>query len=302
MVHLANAPVSYGIFSLARPDLVALPTGAEILRLVADASYDGVDLGPHGLFGTGSALVDNLVAHNLGLAGGWLDFPFSGSDAAFEQALAQAKPVLDDFALVAESSTRPAPLPTLADSGDARRKASPGGGPDLELPPEAWKIFVERLDRVLREVRDRGLEPTFHHHASTYIETPREIERLLEDTTVDLTFDSGHLILGGGDVLEGFRAWRDRINHLHIKDVSRKVLEAAAGAEDLVREVWEKRVFVPLGEGDLDVPGLVGAIVESDFDGWIVVEQDVVLLSQGDVDRAVADQVANREALRRWFP
>lgn len=301
MIKLGNAPVSYGVFGLARPDLVPLPSGAELLRLVREAGYDGIDLGAHGLLGKGQQLVDNLAAHELALCGGWIDFPFSGPQDGFDDALAAARPVLDDFALVADQQTGPGPLPTIADSGDELRKAHPGGGPDVELDPERWSTFVRRLEQVLAEVRERGLEPTFHHHAATYIETPREIDRLLNDTSVDLTFDSGHLILGGGEPLSDLGRWASRINHLHLKDVDLQVLMEARGSEDMVRDVWEKRVFVALGQGDLSLTPLVDQILDSGFKGWLVVEQDVVLLDARDVDRAIADQLANREVLRRWF-
>lgn len=301
MITIANAPVSYGVFGLARPDLVRLPTGDELLALVKAAGYSGVDLGAHGLFGSGDGLVRNLNHHGLALAGGWLDYPFAGQDAEFEEALEASRVVLDDFALVAAQQEGHGPLPTIADSGDAARKARPGGAPELQLTGERWARFVTRVERVANLVRSLGLEPTFHHHAVTYIETPAEIEAFLRDTTVGLTFDTGHLLLGGGDPVRDLGRWASRINHLHLKDVNLTILEETKGADDPVREVWERRVFVALGEGDLDLPAIVGDIEASGFDGWLVVEQDVVLLQQADVERAVADQVANREALRRWF-
>lgn len=302
MITLANAPVSYGVFGLSRPDLVPLPSGSELLRLVHEAGYQGVDLGPHGLFGAGQDLVDNLAANELGLCGGWIDFPFTGSDQDFRDALEAALPILDDFALVAASQDGPKPLPTIADSGSAERKACPGGAKELELHGQPWKVFVDRVEEVGRQVRSRDLEPTFHHHVATYIETPSEIDHFLEDTSFDLTFDSGHLLLGGGEPFTDYRRWAQRINHLHLKDVDRRILAEAKNSEDPVRDVWEKRVFVALGEGNLELARLVDEIVADGFDGWLVVEQDVVLLSEADVERAVADQVANRRLLRRWFP
>ena len=35
MITVANAPVSYGVFDLARPELVPLPCGGELLDAVA---------------------------------------------------------------------------------------------------------------------------------------------------------------------------------------------------------------------------------------------------------------------------
>ena len=301
MIQTANAPVSYGVFALARPELVPLPDGERLLELVSEAGYDGIDLGPHGYFGTGQALVDNLAAHGLTLCGGWIDLPFAGADDAFGAAFAAMLPVLDDFALAATQQAGASPKPTIADSGSPERKAHPGGSVELELDAEAWTVFVARLDRVQQEVQRRGLEPTFHHHASTYIETPREIERFLSDTTMELTLDSGHLLVGGGDPLTGLREWRSRINHIHLKDVDISVLAQAAGSANLVRDLWEKRMFVPLGDGDLDIAAFMAELLGSGYDQWLVVEQDVVLLNAPDVERAIGDQVANRVALREWL-
>lgn len=301
MIQTANAPVSYGVFDLARPDLVPLPDGERLLELVGEAGYDGVDLGPHGYFGKGQALVENLAANGLTLCGGWIDLPFTGDDEAFEAAYTSMLPVLDDFALAAAQQAGTGPKPTIADSGSPERKAHPGGGVELELDAEAWRVFVARIDRVQQEVQRRGLEPTFHHHAATHIETPREIERFLADTRMDLTLDSGHLLIGGGDPLTGLREWRSRINHIHLKDANVSVLAQAAGSANLVRDLWEKRMFVPLGDGDLDIGAFMGELVGSGYDQWLVVEQDVVLLNASDVQRAIDDQVANRVALREWL-
>ena len=301
MIQTANAPVSYGVFDLARPDLVPLPSGQRLLELVSEAGYDGIDLGPHGYFGTGQALVENLAANGLTLCGGWIDLPFTGADAAFDAAYAAMLPVLDDFARAATQQVGTSPKPTIADSGAPERTAHPGGSVDLELDSEAWAVFVARLGRVQHEVQVRGLEPTFHHHASTYIETPREIERFLADTSMDLTLDSGHLLIGGGDPLTGLREWRSRINHIHLKDVNIGLLAHAAGSANPVRDLWEKRLFVPLGDGDLDIAAFLGELIDSGYDQWLVVEQDVVLLNAPDVQRAIDDQVANRVALQEWL-
>lgn len=302
VIRLANAPVSYGVFELSRPDLVTLPEGEQIAQWVSDAGYDGIDLGPVGLLGRGDDLIDRLRRHSLELAGGWIDLPFATTDEdAFAHALAALDHTLDVFLDAVSAQPVLAPLPTLADSGDAARKARPGGAEELTLRGPKWESFAERVDRVVTHVRGRGLEPTFHHHACTYIETPEEIEALLAATDVDITFDSGHLLIGGGDPLTDFRRWKDRINHLHLKDARIQVLRDALTTEDPMGTIWEKRVFVPLGDGDLDVDQLTQDIIDSGYSGWLIVEQDVVPRSDDEVERARAEQIANRDALRKWF-
>ncbi|MEF3402967.1 TIM barrel protein [Agromyces sp. CCNWLW203] len=301
MIRTANAPVSYGVFELSRPDVVPLPDGEQLATWVAEAGYEGIDLGPVGLFGDRLGLPRLLERHGLALAGGWVDLPFAGTDDDFERAFAGLAPTLELFAAAAAVAPDRAPKPTLADSGSPERKAHPGGAPELELDDTRWAVFTARVQRAAALTRAAGLEPTFHHHASTYIETPREIDRFLADTDVDLTFDTGHLLVGGGDPVTDFPRWAERINHVHLKDADRSVLAAAAGSTDPMRDIWERRVFVALGEGDLEVDRIVDTIVGSGYDGWIVVEQDVILQDADDVARARADQIANRERLRRWF-
>lgn len=301
VIRIANAPVSYGVFELSRPEQVALPNGEQLASWVAEAGYAGIDLGPVGLLGTGDALVDRLRRHRLELAGGWMDFPFAGSAEAFDAALAAIDETLDIFVTAADTSPSLPPLPTIACSGSAQRKARPGGAPDLTLRGDAFKRFAERVQRVADRVRRRGLEPTFHHHACTYVETPEEIDALLASTDIGLTFDSGHLLIGGGTPLGDFRRWRDRINHLHLKDARTAVLADALATADPMRTVWERRVFVPLGDGDLAMEALLDEIVRDGFHGWLVVEQDVILASHDDVTRAREEQFDNREKLRRWF-
>lgn len=299
MIALANAPVSYGVFGLSRPDVQA-PDGEQLASWVAEAGYTGIDLGEPGLLGRGDDLVDRLRRHGLGLAGGWIDFPFTGTDAEFEQAFAAAADPLDLMALAAEVSAI-APKPTLADSGDAARTANPGGGPELFLDDAAWSLFAARLARVADLVRSRGLEPTFHHHAATYVETPEEIDRFLQIGDVDLTFDTGHLLIGGGDPVPDLQRWLPRINHIHLKDADLSIMAAGQGAPDPIEAIWSQRVFTPFGQGDLDIAAMVEAILAADYEGWIVVEQDVIPTGPDDVERARADQVTNREVLRRWF-
>ncbi|WP_308797308.1 TIM barrel protein [Agromyces silvae] len=301
MIRIANAPVSYGVFELSRPDVVPLPSGEELAAWIAEAGYEGIDLGPVGLLGTGDDLVDRLTRHRLGLAGGWVDLPFAAEDEAFDGARAGLDGILDVFVTAAEADPERAPLPTIACSGSAERKARPGGAPELMLRGDRWQRYLDRVNAVADQVRRRGLEPTFHHHACTYVETPDEIDALLAGSDIGLTFDSGHLLIGGGDPLPDYARWRDRVNHLHLKDADTSILRSALGTDDPMRSVWERRVFVPLGDGDLAVDELVDAIVASDYAGWLVVEQDVVLASAADVERARAEQAANRERLRRWF-
>jgi inosose dehydratase len=62
-------------------------------------------------------------------------------------------------------------------------------------------------------------------------------------------------------------------------------------------EVWRRRAFCPLGDGDLDVDGVLDALTVAGYRGWLVVEQDT-LPAPGTPDQAALDQRRNREYLR----
>jgi len=141
--------------------------------------------------------------------------------------------------------------------------------------------------------RERGYEATFHHETGTRIEAPWEIEKVLELTSIGLCLDTGHLLLGGGDPASAMREWRHRINHLHLKDARRSVVDQIVREAAPVTEIWRRKAFCRLGDGDLDVAGVLDQVRDS-YRGWIVVEQDVLPEADG---AAAADQLANREYL-----
>ncbi|WP_159499695.1 sugar phosphate isomerase/epimerase [Microbacterium sp. 18062] len=300
---VAGAPVSFGVFEMT-------PEGAEtvgpddLLDVLAEAGYAGVDLGPLGYLGRSSELRERLGRHGLDLAGGWVQLPFSDDDA-FENSLPGLHDALRVFAEAAERGPARLPLPTLADDGSARRRAAPGRGATVDpLGEAAWGRLLANTERAAALVRAAGFEPTFHHHAGTFVESPSEIDRFLANVDIGLTLDTGHLFIAGGDPLDAVRRWGDRINHLHLKDVDlaelRRVLATGGG----MPEVWTSGSFVAFGEGDIDLVAVMDAVDERGFDGWVVVEQDV--LNGPDVAiadfRAArgADQVRNRESLRPW--
>lgn len=301
MIALANAPVSYGVFELEADEEVALPDADELLALVAAAGFVGIDSGPIGMLGRGDELRDRLRRHSLSLAGGWVSLPFSEPEA-FAAGLESYRDSLEFFAEAAQASTVLRPKPTLADAGSPARRASPGGGMGLGLSPEQWDLFAANLAHAVGLAESAGLEVTFHHHACTFVETPEEIDELLERTDVRLTLDTGHLLLGGGDPMTGLERWAPRINHIHLKDARLSVLDDVVAHRGTMRDVWTSRAFVPLGEGDLDLEGVMGWVTGSGYEGWLVVEQDVIPRSDDDAGRPQRHQVRNREVLRRWFP
>lgn len=291
---VANAPVSYGAFELTVGILPDVPDSAEVLDEVAAAGYAGIDLGPLGYFGYGDELAENLARRRLRLAGGFFELPFS-DPAKMPAVVGELDALLEAFDAAGADGNGLKPRPTLADAGSDLRRSRPGQATrdrSLGFDSEGWKHFGLGVEMAVARCRARGYEPTFHHETGTHIEAPWEIEKVLELTTIGLCLDTGHLLLGGGDPVRAMQDWGDRINHVHLKDARKAVVEQIVKEAAPVAEIWRRKAFCRLGEGDLDVDGVLERLAR--YSGWLVVEQDVLPDSSG---KPAADQRANRRYL-----
>ncbi|MFC8680249.1 sugar phosphate isomerase/epimerase family protein [Microbacterium ureisolvens] len=300
---VAGAPVSFGVFEMT-PEGAATVGADDMLEVLADAGYRGVDLGPLGFLGRDAELRTRLDRFGLELAGGWVQLPFSDDDA-FAASLPSLHEALRVFSDAAQAGPRRLPLPTLADDGSAARRAHPGRGEEADpLAADAWDRLLANTERAAALVREAGFEPTFHHHAGTFVESPDEIDRFLANVDVDLTLDTGHLLIADGDPVDAVTRWGDRINHLHLKDVDRAELRRVLAAGGGMTEVWSSGSFVAFGRGDLDLVSVMDAMAAHGFDGWVVVEQDVLNAPDVAIDafrsERAGDQRVNRDALRPW--
>jgi inosose dehydratase len=298
-VVLANAPVSYGAFEITVGLDPNVPDPFTLLDWVSDAGYEGIDLGPVGYLGTEQTLPGRLEDRGLALAGGYLELPFSEPDK-LPAALPELGALLDIFDNVANGK-RP-PRPTLADAGSPVRSRYPGRAAldsSVGLDDAGWQRFAEGVAVATARCRDRGYEPTFHHHTATYIEAQWEIERLLELTDVGLCLDTGHLLLGRGEPIAAIREWASRINQVHLKDARLARLEEIVAEAAPVEEIWRRQAFCALGDGDIDIAGVLDALGDIGYSGWLVVEQDV-LPDPANPGQPAEDQRRNREYLRTY--
>jgi inosose dehydratase len=300
VIRVANAPVSYGVFEMTLGKIPHLPGPDELLDAVVAEGYDGIDLGPLGFLGERSELRARLQSRRLGLAGGWVALRFTNPEG-FEEDLAGLDRALDAFDAVGEIGPAWRPKPTLADAGSPERAACPGRGKDLPaigLDKAGWIRLSAGVQRAAERCRARGFESTFHHHAGTYVESPHEIERLLELTNIGLCLDTGHLLLGGGDPIRALEDWGQRVNHVHLKDARRAVLDGVIADQAGLEAVWRRGAFCELGAGDLDVEGFLAALRARDYSGWLVVEQDRIPRPGERMADAAEAQARNRAFLR----
>ena len=146
-----------------------------------------------------------------------------------------------------------------------------------QWPDAAFDALATLLGKLAKAAAD-GVKVAFHPHAGTWIESPDEVQRLAErlpGTGAGICLDVGHYLVGGGDPVEAIRRYAELITHVHLKDVDPEVLERVqAGQMDDFRAAIRQRIFTELGNGALDLDGVVGALDAIGFGGWLMVEQD----------------------------
>lgn len=166
-------------------------------------------------------------------------------------------------------------------------------------PDGAFGELAGLLDR-LSVAAPPSVRVVFHPHTATWIEAPDEVERLasnLDGTGAGLCLDVGHYLVGGGDPVEAIGRYGSLVTHVHAKDVDPAVLARLRAGEipgfgDAVRE----RLFTELGNGALDLAGVIAELDDIGFAGWIMVEQDSSWLAPAEA-AAVGARVL-RYALR----
>ena len=134
---------------------------------------------------------------------------------------------------------------------------------------------VACINAVARRARDAGLPCTFHPNSpdGSVFRTQEDYEILLaglDDRAVGFAPDAGHMAKGGIDVVKMFRDYRDRIRHVHFKDMS------------------DDGQWVEMGKGVLDFPQIVRDLRKTGYDGWIMIE-DESLRAESDPDTVTVE-------------
>jgi inosose dehydratase len=299
MIRAANAPCSWGVLEFGSEGRA--PNPMQVLDEIASTGYVGTELGDWGFLPTDPAqLRQELASRALDLAGAFVAVALldpSAHEAGEALAVKTAR-------LLARSATTTAARPkiVLSDATVANplRTAKAGRITAADsLSPAQWRTVAEGAERIARAVLTAtGLRTVFHHHCATYVETPWEIAELMARTSnelLGLCLDTGHATYGGGNALELLEQHRDRIGHVHFKDCDPRVAAVAQQHQwDYIQAV-RSGVFCELGHGSVNFQAIAAVLQGTGYDGWIVVEQDV-LPSMGSPAESAS---RNRAFLRR---
>ena len=110
-------------------------------------------------------------------------------------------------------------------------------------------------------------------------QAPEEVRELFKRTDPDLVglcLDTGHWHFGGGDALQCIQEYGNRVTYLHLKDCHAGVLEKVRAENLDYMQAVAAGVFCELGKGMVDFPAVLAAMEKLGYDGWAIVEQDVL--------------------------
>jgi inosose dehydratase len=230
------------------------------------AGFEGMELG-NKFPREPKALKAVLDKHGLDLVSGWYSTFLLGRDGDAEFAAAQAHldllKALGCTVFIAAECTgtvhgdRGKPLSSRPVMGEAE-----------------WRRFCPRLTRLAERVAGAGLTLVYHHHMGTVVQTGPEIERMMAECgpAVHLLLDTGHATWGGADPAALARRWRERIAHVHTKDVRRAVMEESAAEDRSFLDSVVAGVYTVPGDGMVDFVAVLKEL--PGYSGWVVVEAE----------------------------
>jgi inosose dehydratase len=287
-IRIANAPCSWGSLEFEGFEGRAVPYG-QMLDELKETGYDGTELGDWGYMPTGpEQLHAELAKRGLVMLGAFVPVALKDTDA-HKAGVAESLKIARLLADVAEKGGyEQLPFLALADDNgtDAVRTKNAGRtSHEMSLNDEQWKVFARGAEDIARAVKsETGLRTVFHHHCAGFVERPDEVGRLLEITEPDLlglVFDTGHYTYGSGTndpkvVQEGLDLFAERIWYMHFKDCHPQIANRARKEGWDYFEAVRHGVFCELGQGCVDFPAVLNWLKQRDYDGWVVVEQDVL--------------------------
>jgi len=280
-LRVGNAPCSWGMleFEEAQGEPIAY---TRMLDELVETGYTGAELGDWGYMPTDpEVLRAELTQRGLVMLGAFV--PVALKDAAAHEAGAAS--AVKTARLLAAVATAPKPFLVLADNNGSVPERTRNAGritAELGLRPAEWKTFAEGANKVASAVRaETGLRTVFHHHCAGYVETPEEIARFLDLTDpelVGLVFDCGHYAYGAGDsdLIAGLERFQKRVWYLHFKDCQPEVARRSRAEHWDYFQALRHGVFCELGKGSVDFPAVLRWLKAHDYNGYTLVEQDVL--------------------------
>ena len=250
------------------PDLTAGFTMEQALRESRQIGYTGVERGqrmPHDTEG----LRQYLEGNDIALCGGWCSGNLLVNDVAQEiEAVRQQ---------VAQFIALDSPCLVYAEcSNTVQGQIGTPVNHRPKLGRDEIAAYGAKLSEVARWMADQGMPMAYHHHMGSIIESEDDVNWLMEGTSeaVNLCFDTGHLLFGGGDVMATLNRWAERVHHVHFKDIRPDIVADVRANDRSFLEAVIAGAFTVPGDGCIDFQAVADKLKAMDYAGWIVVEAE----------------------------
>lgn len=267
-IKYACAPIAWTNDDL--PELGKENTFEQCISEMALAGYEGTEIGNKYPKDT-ATLKSYLEPRGLSVASAWFSmFLTTKPYEATEEAFIKHRDFLHEMgAKVIVVSEQGHSVQGRLDQGVFSQKPY--------FTEKEWNSLIEGLHKLGRLAQEKHMKIVYHHHMGTGVQTTEEIQRLMNNTDsnlVSLLYDTGHLYFSGEDIMEVFDAFKDRIHHIHFKDVRQNVAEKVKTEGLSFLEGVKQGVFTVPGDGDIDFKPILDKIYDSEYVGWIVVEAE----------------------------
>ena len=273
---VASAPISWGICEV--PGWGKMLSTNRVLSEMAQLGLAGTELGAPGFLPTNPDEIDAILEeHKLKLLGGFTP-------------VVVHNPVERDATMKYVRKT----IELFKKTGATQLVSSPVYTWNWDTPGALTNDEIKHMFKVLDEItlmcKDNGISNVLHPHLMTLVETKSDVERVLDGCDVDWCLDSGHLAIGGVDILEFAKAAFDRIGHVHLKDVDLSRAQSVLNRSQSIMEGVQDGLFTVLGKGDVPISELVRFLESHGYQGWYVIEQDMAItgnlpaLGQGPIE------------------
>lgn len=235
----------------------------QCLAEAREAGFEGMELG-HKFPREPVALRKKLSAHGLELVSGW----HSGGLLAHsvDDEMTTLRPHLD--LLKALGSTEL----IFAETTGTRHDLPQSHRPLVEQ--HRWPEFGKRITEVADAALAEGVRLVYHHHMGTVVQSEADIDALMAATgpSVHLLLDTGHAFWGGADPAALARRYKERIGHVHCKDVRADVMRLSLREDWSFNKSVREGIYTVPGDGDIDFVGVLSEL--SGYSGWLVVEAE----------------------------
>jgi len=271
---IAGAPISWGVCEV--PGWGHQLPAERVLGDMRALGLRATEFGPAGFLPDAPAdRAAMLRAYDLQAVGGFLPVLLHDADV-------DPLPEVDAFVdscLAAGAGVVVLAAATGVDGYDARPV----------LDDVQWKTLLANLDRLADHARERGVLAVVHPHMGTMVEGAEDVQRVIDGAHIGLCIDTGHLVAAGADPVAITLAHTDRVAHVHLKDVRADRAARVVAGEVTFSQAVAEGLWTVLGEGSVDVTAMIEALESAGYQGWYVLEQDLMLTGEPAGEGPAAD-------------